>query len=455
MKKLLLSLFCLIGFLGANATEVTFDFTENDYGLTHVDSTIKDDKSTEDVNEEYPDLGKTITLDGVSITLDKLEGSGVRYWVAKENTFRVNKNSGITIAAKGHYINTVTFTGTLGTFTVNVGKYDTSKHVWTGASESLTFTNSGSSTIQIKTITIEYSDNSEAPVEPEPEVTSVKTVAETIALESGTAVKVDYELTVGFVHGSNVFACDADGDFIQIYNSNTLKVGDKIPAGWEATYTLFNDVTPELQKCTLPTEVTAGTFTPAEVAPSTISNAMVNSVVMIKNVVFDEATTAAQENVTGKDGNDEVTCRDNYKYASVPAGTYDVTVVVTIYQGAPSLYIASYNTGEEEPVEPTPSTATTVKTVAQTIALASDTKVKVDYELTVGFVNGSNVFVCDAAGDFIQIYNSNTLKVGDKIPAGWNATYDFYSNTTPELKDCTLPAEVTAGTFTVPSSSAR
>lgn len=180
-----------------------------------------------------------------------------------------------------------------------------------------------------------------------PAPTAVTTVTETIALPDGTAVKVNYPLTVAFVNHSNVFACDEDGDFIQLYGSNTLKAGDVIPAGWVGTYKLYNNTTPEIEFEALPT-ATEGTFTPKTVAATDITTALVNHVITIKNVDFDEATPATKTNFTGNVGETEISFRNNYSLESVEAGKYDVTVVVTIYNQAPSLYVVSYAKSETD-----------------------------------------------------------------------------------------------------------
>ncbi len=181
----------------------------------------------------------------------------------------------------------------------------------------------------------------------EPAPTAVTTVTETIALPTGTAVKVNYPLTVAFVNHSNVFACDEDGDFIQLYGSNTLKAGDVIPAGWVGTYKLYNNTTPEIEFEALPT-ATEGSFTPKTVAATDITTALVNHVITIKNVDFDEATPATKTNFTGNVGETEISFRNNYSLESVEAGKYDVTVVVTIYNQAPSLYVVSYAKSETD-----------------------------------------------------------------------------------------------------------
>lgn len=166
---------------------------------------------------------------------------------------------------------------------------------------------------------------------PAVEATEVNNVLATTALPTGTPVKVNYTLTVGFANGSNVFACDEDGDFIQLYGVNTLKAGDVIPTGWEGEYTLFSGNTPEItfEEGALPA-ATEGTFTPKEVEATAITDALVNHVVTIKNVNFEEATPATKTDFTGTVGETTLNLFNQYELASVEAGKYDVTGVVAI-----------------------------------------------------------------------------------------------------------------------------
>lgn len=166
---------------------------------------------------------------------------------------------------------------------------------------------------------------------PAVEATEVNNVLATTALASGTPVKVNYALTVGYASGSNIFACDEDGDFIQLYGTNTLKAGDIIPAGWEGTYTLYGDNTPEITftEDALPV-ATESTFTPKEVEATAITDALVNHVVTVKNVNFEEATPATKTDFTGTVGETTLNLFNQYELASVDAGKYDVTGVVAI-----------------------------------------------------------------------------------------------------------------------------
>lgn len=171
---------------------------------------------------------------------------------------------------------------------------------------------------------------------------TAKSVAETIALAAKTPVTVDYPLTVAFVNGRNVFACDAAGDFIQVFGTNSYKANDIIPAGWNATYDLYHD-TPELIPVgDAPAASGEGKFSPKFVDGSEISNALVNNVVIIKNVTFATATPDAKENFEGEADGVKLSFRNNYTKPGVPAGTYHVEVVVTIYNNEPSLYVINF-----------------------------------------------------------------------------------------------------------------
>ena len=217
------------------------------------------------------------------------------------------------------------------------------------AQSSVTFDGAGKQ-LRVASIKIENGGSVTPDPEPTPDVVT-KSVKETIALASGTQFTTDYALTVGWKYGSNVFVCDEAGDFIQIYHKdNTLEVGDVIPAGLKGTYTLYKDVTPEIEKITTLPEATAGTFTAAVVPAKDITVALVNSVVTIDNVVIDAATPGADvednnaKNFVGKVGDVELNLRNHYNLESVPAGTYNVTVVVTVFNEKPSLYVTEFAT---------------------------------------------------------------------------------------------------------------
>ncbi len=154
-------------------------------------------------------------------------------------------------------------------------------------------------------------------------------------------LRINYPLTVAFKNFNNNFACNGN-DFIQIYGSQPdYKVGDVIPAGWVGCYDLYNGATPEiLNSADMQAATENNGFTPAKV--SEISAADVNKVLTLENVVFAEATPSKKENFSGTVGGNTVSFRNNYTLASVEAGTYNVTGVVTVYNNAPQFYVTAY-----------------------------------------------------------------------------------------------------------------
>lgn len=156
---------------------------------------------------------------------------------------------------------------------------------------------------------------------------------------------VGCDLTIGFRNASNIFVTDGK-DWIQIYGNlpATLVAGSKINKGWKAKYKLYDSTTPEL----LPVAVASvtgveGSFTPGKVDASKVTVDLVNSVITIPDVVFAEATPSTKTNFEGKVGDVTLSFRNNYLITGVDAGTYDVTVVVIIFNKATSLYVIKYD----------------------------------------------------------------------------------------------------------------
>ena len=277
-------------------------------------------------------------------------------------------------------------------------------------------------------------------------------IAETVALAANAEFVVDYDLTVAYVNGIYVYAYTATNDFIMLYGTNEYKEGDLIAKGWIAQYAPFYGL-PEVKPVgAFPAAASndGKKFAPAEVAAADITAALVNHVIIVKNVEFATATPdKTSQDFTGKVGETTLNFRTNFKLDAQEAGTYNVTLAVAVYNNKVQLYPIAYELVKA--AEPEVPEAVTVNSVKETIAVDAKTTVKVNYALTVGFANAGNIFACDEAGDFIQVYandKKNDFKIGDVIPAGWDATYDLY-NGTPELlisSVSALPA-ATAGTF--------
>ena len=151
MKKLLLTfiaLFACVSYVAAD--EVKFDFTTNQYGQVIGSSTV----------DKYMEDGASFSEGVITITANKLTGSGVRFWdggatANPRYTFRCNKNSGITVSIDGGTISKIVFTGT-NCNSFKVGDTAIKNMTWEGSSSSVAFVNGGSKTVQIKTMTVTY-----------------------------------------------------------------------------------------------------------------------------------------------------------------------------------------------------------------------------------------------------------------------------------------------------------
>lgn len=172
---------------------------------------------------------------------------------------------------------------------------------------------------------------------------TISTVADILKLEDGTQLVVGCDLTVGWCSSRNVFATDGNA-FIQVYPAVApgFEQGTVIKAGWIGTYKLYFD-TPEIVPVGDFTPTTeAGTFVAPVVAASQIGIDYVNYVLTLQKVTFTEATPATRSNWTVTVDGVELTFRNNYTLESQPAGTYDVTAVVSVYNSAAQLYPIAY-----------------------------------------------------------------------------------------------------------------
>lgn len=81
--------------------------------------------------------------------------------------------------------------------------------------------------------------------------------------------------------------------------------------------------------------------------------------------------------------------------------------------------------------------------------------VDLNFAMTVGYVNGKNVYVTDGKGGYILIYvdGETSYTASDIIPAGMSATYTIY-NGLPELKPQTQPEATEKGTYEIETVAA-
>jgi len=248
-----------LGILGANATEYTVfdisnpgDWTGSGAGWSRA----------KDAN------GFTITTQKVSTTATDLLSPA-----DNKNSWKVYKGTSFTITSESvdmkcvaitydtynesQYVGTMTLTeGWTGALTENL-------YTCTNAAGSKTFTGTAEEKqLRIKKVVV----SDEATIAP-PTVTEVNSIKDILAVASDSQVKVNFPMTVAFVRYNNIYACDAAGDFIQLYGANEYATGNIIPAGYNATYKLYQGATPELEPVTtFPASTENGTFTPKAVA---------------------------------------------------------------------------------------------------------------------------------------------------------------------------------------------
>ena len=156
---------------------------------------------------------------------------------------------------------------------------------------------------------------------------------------------VNFPLVVAYQSGINTYAYDAAGNYTLIYgNIGTRERGDVIPAGWEGQYVIFNGL-PEIKPVSTPAEsVDNVDYTPAEV--ESVTDDMINYVVVLKKVTFAEDTPSTKSNFEGttEDGT-TYTFRNNFTIETAVAGTYNVELAVSTFNGM-QLYPIKYTTWE-------------------------------------------------------------------------------------------------------------
>lgn len=180
-------------------------------------------------------------------------------------------------------------------------------------------------------------------------VKGYESIAEFNTLTDGEKGLLVFPMTVAYQNGSYLYAYDAAGDFALIFGSNqpSYKVGDVIPAGWEAAQKIYNGLCEMIPQATLPEADGHNDFTPETV--SELSEALLNHIVVLEGVEFDKATvntttgSSASRTFTGVMGGSEVTFYSTFSgIESVEAGKYDVLAAVSTFKGNIQVYPISY-----------------------------------------------------------------------------------------------------------------
>ena len=174
----------------------------------------------------------------------------------------------------------------------------------------------------------------EAPVEDD-----ITTLAQAKALTAGTQFTFKGNAVVAYKHGSNLWLRDASGSALAYSTTDsTIVQGSVIAPNWGATVAEYLSM-PEFKELTNFNANGTQEVLPFERTTITMDNYA--EYVIVKGLTF--TSTSVSGNHTNYVTEDGLTVRDNYDLFTYDANaTYDITGIVTAYNGAPQLYITSY-----------------------------------------------------------------------------------------------------------------
>ena len=237
---------------------------------------------------------------------------------------------------------------------------------------------------------------------------------------------------------------------------NAYKAGDILPAGWDATYTLYNGLVE--WKGTFPNASDNDPYSVSYQAVENVTAADINKVVTLTGVVVAEATpdgTVGNYTATLADGS-ELLFRNTFALATVEPGTYDVIGAVSVYGTKTSA--AGEGTLQFLPIEFN-------KHIAYPTDLPENIKVTASGNSVVNSTYGYNAgYGCNVLDIVINSADKN-VDFNIETPQGYDCLYFYwmknYDDTDIEpIKIRKAPSEwidpsvwgATAGnTFTVPT----
>lgn len=229
-------------------------------------------------------------------------------------------------------------------------------------------------------------------------VKAYNTVAEFYTLPKDGTGLVNFDLTVAYVNGANIYATTGD-EWTLIFGYNLdYQAGDVIPAGWNGQYAPYAGM-PEIKPVGTMPEATETGKTVKFAEATSVDLSMINQVVVLKGVTFAAATLDNKNNnFTGKIGETEISFRNNFSVASVDAGTYDVTCAVGYY--------------EKDATEATDATKLQVYPISYAKTTVGIDEIGVDANAPVEYYNLQGVRVANPEnGIFIRRQGNKVSKV--------------------------------------------
>ncbi len=231
---------------------------------------------------------------------------------------------------------------------------------------------------------------------------------------------INCPLTVTFTNGANTYVIDDAGTAALIYKYDLgYEVGNIIPAGWTAKTDVFFGLVELIPVSPMPASTENNGVTYNEV--TSVDDAMMNQVVVLKNVNFAAETPATAASFTGTVGETEYTFYNKFANASTPAGIYDVKVAVSTRNGL-QLYPIEY----QQAVSEVP--------VISASDLNEDNEFASTSTVTITAAEGATIYYrTNTEADF-QVYNA---------PFTINATTSIYAYAVEEGKQQSREVSVT------------
>lgn len=259
--------------------------------------------------------------------------------------------------------------------------------------------------------------------------TTVNSIAEFIEvgkeLGENVVLQLNCPLTVTYKNERSIYAIDAEGSAIQIFNYNnideaigqTYKAGDVIPAGIQGNLELYNDDTPEITN-PVASSFQAATET-AEVSPiekTEVTIADVNQYVVVRKVTIAEAASANNYTLTNGAGTEFNAYQNSNLFfaGEVPVGggkEYDVTGIVSTFKGNVQITITGIELSVEAGVEGVEAADAAIRTNADGVVVVAADAVAEIYDaagrlVAAEAVDGESVIAVPAGFYVVRVGNT-------------------------------------------------
>lgn len=176
-------------------------------------------------------------------------------------------------------------------------------------------------------------------------ILSVATIAEYKELGDNTTFVFTGNVTVTYVNGRNLYVKDDTGSAL-IYGNEDFtgfEQGQVLAANWTATTTLYNGLLEAKNPLSLAATEQTVEVSPVDKSVNAITTANDNEYIIVKNVTI---TTVSNRNFTISDANgNTITGRTYFTDVDHPTdlnSKYDITCVVSEYNGTVQLYPTAY-----------------------------------------------------------------------------------------------------------------